>query len=127
MINLSQAERAAAIERFFDRVVDDGGVDPNLKPWMLKMNTPDLPDDPTAEQVDAWIELSKLMNDPTFINQMRDNAKDSTGTSMDLVAFKAMEGVLLANARDAISQGIDPASETGRAIADGFCRAGPGR
>lgn len=29
-------------------------------------NSPDLPDDPTPQQVDAWVELAELVNDPGF-------------------------------------------------------------
>ena len=56
---------------------------------------PDLPDDPTTEQVDAWVELAELMQDTGFRARMRSmvefNAADRgpdvpAGTSLWLMS-----------------------------------------
>jgi hypothetical protein len=38
--------------------------------------TPELPDDPGAEQVQAWAELAELSQDPDFRTSMRRMARD---------------------------------------------------
>ena len=48
---------------------------------MIETTVPELPDDPTPEQCDAWIELSAILNDPSFIAKMRANASDAWGIS----------------------------------------------
>lgn len=123
MTNLSQSERSAVVQRFFDKVASGVEVDPKWKQRMVKMSTPDLPDNPTTEQIDAWIELSKLMDDPAFLGRMRENAKDSQGLgSMDAAIFQEVNVAVTARARDAIAQGLEPASDAGRAIADDYLK-----
>jgi hypothetical protein len=44
----------------------------------------DLPDEPTPEQVDAWVELAELLQDPAFRAHMRAVAEsDAAGRSRD--------------------------------------------
>lgn len=45
-------------------------ADPVIRERMRTVAT-DLPDDPTPEQVDAWVELAELLQDPEFKAQMR--------------------------------------------------------
>jgi len=33
---------------------------------------PELPDDPTTEQVEAWLELAELVGDPAFLARVRE-------------------------------------------------------
>jgi DNA-binding transcriptional MerR regulator len=115
MTQLSHAERRATIERFFERVADDPQIKSGWKEWMLDMSTPELPDEPTAEQIEAWIELQGLLADPTFASNMRDNAKNSTPLNGKEMT-KTYES-LMVKARAAVDQGVDPASATGREIA----------
>ena len=37
----------------------------------LRRGVPDLPDDPSPEQVDAWVELAGLVQDPGFRRRIR--------------------------------------------------------
>jgi DNA-binding transcriptional MerR regulator len=125
MTNLSHAERRATIERFFETVADDPAVSPGWKQWMLDLSTPELPDEPTAEQLEAWIELQGLMTDPQFVQTMRDNAKDST--PFDGKEMTKVHEALLVKARAAIDCGAEPTSAAGHEVAreylDGLARA----
>ena len=38
---------------------------------MLRSAMPELPDDPSPEQVDAWVELAELVQDPDFKASVR--------------------------------------------------------
>ncbi|WP_019926397.1 MerR family transcriptional regulator [Nocardia sp. BMG111209] len=65
LVNLSQAER----HRFIHDFIDDtfGGVDANpAMVELLRSSMPDLPDEPTSEQVEAWLELVRLVQDNDF-------------------------------------------------------------
>ena len=45
-------------------------MDPSLRDRIRDLRI-DLPDDPTVEQVDAWIELAELVQDPGFRTRIR--------------------------------------------------------
>lgn len=70
LARLSAQERKAIIEDFTDAVFGGLDVDPQLRERM-RSTAPELPDDPTPEQVDAWIELAELVADPDFRRRMR--------------------------------------------------------
>jgi hypothetical protein len=59
-----------------DEVFGGLNTDPWLRDWMLHVST-DLPDEPTPEQVDAWMELADLVRDPAFRRRMREVAQSN--------------------------------------------------
>lgn len=65
LVNLSEAERHRYIHDFIDDTF--GGVDANpAMVELLRASMPELPDDPTPEQVEAWMELVELVRDDDF-------------------------------------------------------------
>ena len=70
LARLSEAERRRIVDDFLDDVLGDLDVDPALAERM-RMARPDLPDDPSPEQVEAWIELAELVADPDFRRRIR--------------------------------------------------------
>ncbi|MFJ2033110.1 MerR family transcriptional regulator [Streptosporangium sp. NPDC087985] len=70
LAKLSAQERRQIIEDFVDEVFGDLDADPQLKARM-RDTTPELPEDPTAEQVDAWVEMAELVQDRAFRQHMR--------------------------------------------------------
>lgn len=69
LARLSAAERKQIIDEFKEEVF--GGLDdPHLRDRMRAFSI-ELPDDPTPEQVDAWIELAELARDPGFRARLR--------------------------------------------------------
>src|SRR3954453_11261006 len=73
---------------------------------LLRAATPELPEDPTPEQVRAWVELAELVRDRDFRASVRRMAEyqaaeradgDRTGLHSDLSAF----------VRDTIARAID--------------------
>lgn len=92
LVNLTQAERHRYIHDFIDDTF--GGVDANpAMVELLRSSMPDLPDDPTVEQVQAWMELVQLVQDDDFRAAVRRMAEyqekqradgDSTGLHHDL-------------------------------------------
>ncbi|GLW09783.1 hypothetical protein Misp01_49120 [Microtetraspora sp. NBRC 13810] len=69
LARLSAAERKAIIHELVDETVDGLNV-PTYRDQLLAA-TPDLPDEPTREQLDAWIELHELVRDPGLRAAMR--------------------------------------------------------
>jgi DNA-binding transcriptional MerR regulator len=120
MANLTQSERGRVIEQFFTRVTENSSLDPKWCQWMVRMSTPEMPDDPTGEQLDAWVELSALIADPEFVRLMRENGLESYLGTMDFAAFNVVQKHVLARAAVAIEEGVDPASDVGFSVADEY-------
>ncbi|MER7891576.1 MerR family transcriptional regulator [Micromonospora sp. NPDC094482] len=118
LAKLSEDERRRLIGEFLD--VAFGGLDADSAfAGFRRSMTPELPDDPEAEQVQAWIELAELSQDPQFRARMRqvaeqyaaDRARDGTpGVRPDAVA------VVRAEVRPALAAGVDPDSPQADAV-----------
>ncbi|UXY30052.1 helix-turn-helix domain-containing protein [Streptomyces sp. HUAS TT20] len=68
---LSAAERRRILEEFVDEMFHGlATADPDIRERM-RNTALSLPDDPTPEQVDAWVELAELIQDPEFRALMR--------------------------------------------------------
>ncbi|MEU0896198.1 MerR family transcriptional regulator [Streptomyces massasporeus] len=71
LARLSAAERRRIVEDFMAEVFEGiDPADPDIR-RRLRFAAAQLPDDPTPEQVDAWVELAELIQDPGFRAQMR--------------------------------------------------------
>ncbi|MEU3168341.1 MerR family transcriptional regulator [Streptosporangium sp. NPDC006930] len=70
LAKLSEDERRRLIGDFLDTAF--GGLDANPEfAGIRRSMTPELPDDPAPEQVEAWVELAELSQDPEFRGVMR--------------------------------------------------------
>ena len=95
LAKMSDVERARLIQDFIDDTF--GGLDANPEfVEMMRAATPDLPDDPSPEQVQAWVELAELVQDPDFRDSVRRMAEyqaaeradgDRTGLHHDLTVY----------------------------------------
>jgi DNA-binding transcriptional MerR regulator len=65
---LTAEERRRILEEYLDAVF---GEEPSPVADRLRMGAPELPDDPTAEQVIAWVELAELLRDPEYVEASR--------------------------------------------------------
>jgi DNA-binding transcriptional MerR regulator len=70
LARLSAAERAQIIDDFKAEVFESLDIGPDRRHKVRELRI-DLPDDPTPDQVDAWIELAELLQDPGFRSRMR--------------------------------------------------------
>jgi hypothetical protein len=70
LVKLSDAERRRIIHQFIDEAFGDLDANPDMVA-MLRSAMPELSDDPTPEQVDAWVELAELVQDPDFKASVR--------------------------------------------------------
>ena len=92
IVQLSEAERHRLVHDFIDTTFGEFDANPELVE-MLRQAMPDLPDEPTAEQVECWIELAELVQDADFRTSVRRMAEfqaaeradgDRTGLHGDL-------------------------------------------
>ncbi|MFB6956794.1 MerR family transcriptional regulator [Streptomyces sp. NPDC056309] len=75
LARLSAAERRRIMEEFVEEMFHGlDTADPEIRERMRR-TAMDLPEDPTPEQVDAWVELAELVRDPEFRAQMRTAAE----------------------------------------------------
>ena len=109
---MSDTERKRMIEDFVDSAFGDLDANPELV-QLVRAATPDLPEDATAEQVEAWIELAELTQDPDFRTSVRRMAEyqaaeradgDTSGLHQDLTAL------VRERIAGAIADGVDPES-----------------
>ena len=70
LARLSAAERMQIIDDFKAEVFGHLDITPDQRDKVRELRI-DLPDDPTPDQVDAWIELAELVQDPEFRDRMR--------------------------------------------------------
>ena len=70
LAQLSDDERKRIVADFLEEAFDGLDMEPGFAERM-RSATPSLPDDPTPEQVDAWIELAELVQDPAFKASIR--------------------------------------------------------
>ena len=122
LARLSEEERRHIITDFFDDVFGGLSIDPEFENRMRSV-MPDLPDEPSAEQLDAWIELANLVGDDGFRRPIRQMAEEHSaaverGEQPGGGAEASQAGVALVagKAGDALAGGIDPASDEGQAV-----------
>jgi DNA-binding transcriptional MerR regulator len=112
LARLSEDERQRLIGDFLHAVVGDPGAGPSFAGIRRSM-TPELPDGPDAEQIQAWAELAGLSQDPDFRASMRQIAADEAAEQSHRSAPALRRG-LVAVVRDqagpALAACIDPAS-----------------
>ncbi|MFE0446397.1 MerR family transcriptional regulator [Streptomyces sp. PDY-4] len=114
LARLSTAERRRIIEDFMAEVFDGiDAADPDIR-RRLRFAAADLPDDPTPEQVDAWVELAELIQDPEFRATMRRmiefNAADR-GPDVPSGSSLWFMSRLVRLAGQAVREGVAPDSE----------------
>ncbi|WP_329494223.1 MerR family transcriptional regulator [Kitasatospora herbaricolor] len=122
LAKLSDRERTGLINDFIDQVFEGLDVGPEFLAG-LRAAVPQLPEDPTAEQVDAWVELAELVQDAEFRAGVRRAAADQVG-SRELVGEPDPEAAVrlaeLVRERTAAARaaGVDPASAAARPVLD---------
>lgn len=120
LAKFSDSQRRRLINDFIDDTFGDLDANPDFVA-MIRSTMPDLPDDPEPGQVDAWVELAELTQDPDFRACVRRMAEyqaaeraqgDTTGLHHELTEF------VCDRVGRALEAGIDPASAGAAPIVD---------
>ncbi|MEU7849921.1 MerR family transcriptional regulator [Micromonospora parva] len=110
LAQLTRHERGQLVADFLGSVFDGLGDWPAY-PGVLVSMTPELPDDPTSEQIEAWLELAELCRDPGFRERMRLLARQHAADH-DVPGLPRPDAVAVV--RDAVAPaltaGLDPTS-----------------
>ncbi len=121
LAQMSDEERQAAIDEFLDHIFDGLDVDPAFAE-RIRSGRPKLPDDPTPEQVAAWVEFAELVGDEDFRRSQRSLAEQQAGDRAKGRELDPAEGWtavaerVLEKAGGALTAGVDPASPEARAV-----------
>ncbi len=124
LTTMTAQERRRIVDDYVEAVFGDTQHEVADK---LRIGAPDLPEDPTPDQVAAWVEVAELLRDPDFIATSRRMAERSReeGPEPDVSQFEVGKAVG-AHAGAAVRDGIDPASPEALAIVERIEAAGTG-
>ncbi|MFI0591741.1 MerR family transcriptional regulator [Streptomyces griseus] len=112
LAQLSQDERRRLVGEFLDAVFDGLDAAPAFAGVMRSM-TPELPDNPDAEQVRAWVELAEMSQDPDFramVRRMIEDLAAGQARSGTAVPRRDIAAAVRDEAGPALAAGLDPAS-----------------
>ncbi|MBD0746764.1 MerR family transcriptional regulator [Streptomyces sp. CBMA152] len=120
LAQLSGEERRRLIDDFVYGTFGTVDADPAVVA-MVCAATPDLPDDPTGEQVTAWVELAELVGDENFRARMRRTAtRQAAGRTLDIESDAGEELTEFTRQKvtQAMESGIDPLSDRAAPVID---------
>ena len=117
MTTLSQTQMRNMMERFYDKAAANADMGEDWKRRMIDASMPELPDDPTALQIDAWNEITAMITDESLLAEMQADTTTMWNGEFDAAAYAEAANSILARVRAAIDAGKDPLSPTGMAIA----------
>ncbi|WP_248958118.1 helix-turn-helix domain-containing protein [Sphaerisporangium perillae] len=120
---LGAAEREALMDAFVSEV---GGGNRAREQWLTGLReamVPDLPSEPTVEQLDAWLELAELLSDEDYRAVLR---RDDSGFwerwakagGDDLADWQQINEEIAGTVLTAIDQGVQPDSAAAGPVLD---------
>ncbi|MDT0426845.1 MerR family transcriptional regulator [Streptomyces salyersiae] len=124
LTRLSGEERRRLTDDFTDDAFGGADADPAARD-MVRAAAPELPDDPTAEQIAAWVELAELLGDEDFRARMgRTAARRADGVPLGIETEAGAEVTeytrrTVTGAREA---GIAPDGEEAAPLVDDLVR-----
>ncbi|MFF4440402.1 MerR family transcriptional regulator [Streptomyces sp. NPDC001621] len=124
LTQLSVEERRRLIDTFLDGTFGTEDAD-QAAVAMVRAATPDLPEDPSDEQVAAWVELAELVGDEAFRARMRRTAvRQAAGRPLDIEseAGEDLTNLTRQKVTEAMEAGIDPLGDRAVPIIDDLVR-----
>jgi DNA-binding transcriptional MerR regulator len=110
LTKLSKLEREAFLSEHLQRGFEGVNVDPVWKSEFWKAAAGDLPEDMNEKQLAAWLELSELITDESFLAWMRETGRAfwKRETKFDMKAWQKTNNELIAEATKAIKENREP-------------------
>ncbi|GIF41606.1 hypothetical protein [Actinoplanes xinjiangensis] len=112
IVQLSEAERHRLVHDFIESTFGAVDANPALVD-LLRSTMPNLPDEPTAEQVEAWIELARLVQDTDFRAGIRRMAEHQAAERADgdrTGLHRELTDHVIERVTAAVTAGIQPPS-----------------
>ena len=114
LAKLSEEERNRILSDFYDEVFGGLDIAPEFEERMRSVRA-ELPDDPSPEQVEAWIELAQLVQEPGFRRRVREMSEAHSrlrqaGDELEATPGNGFELVVAEHAGAALAAGVDPGS-----------------
>lgn len=124
LTSLTADERRRIIDDYLNLVFGD---EHSAVAEKMRLGAPELPDDPTADQVAAWVELVQLLHDPDFIATSRRMAQRALaeGPASDAAQFELGTAVG-EHAGAAVRAGVAPDSADALAVIERLEAITPG-
>jgi DNA-binding transcriptional MerR regulator len=124
LTTLTAAERRRIVDDHLDAVFGDHAGPVAEK---LRVGAPELPDDPSADQVAAWVELAELLRDPDYVAASRRMAERALadGPEPDPAQFEVGKAVG-EHAGAAARAGVAPGSPEALAVVERLEAMAPG-
>ena len=119
LATLSARERQQLLDAFVERTFADVPEDAPGADIRTGMRTlpPELPHEPTAEQVSAWLELAGLVEDPALAARVREMALAGAAVTPEQPdALQVDMGRLQTLGRQALAEGASPRSARAEAL-----------
>ena len=131
LAQLSDRERRRIVADFLDQAFEGLDIEPGFAARM-RSAAPELPDDPSPVQVDAWIELAELVQDEAFrtaIRRMSEQhaASRRTGAEAPGPDWQAAAALVAEKGEEARAAGVAPASPEAARVLDAILPAFAGR
>jgi DNA-binding transcriptional MerR regulator len=123
LASLSAAERRQIIDDFLAEAFE--GLEPSPATAARWAAAPNLPDDPSPEQVDAWVELAEMVGDRDFRQRIR-QVTDYGLQLQDDDALQNWLGWVQENAVAAALRGCPPDSAEAAQVVDRIMAPAPG-
>ncbi|WP_318306076.1 MerR family transcriptional regulator [Amycolatopsis solani] len=122
LASMSDEERKRLVDEFWDEMVAGLDVDQEFYQRM-RAGKPELPDDPSPEQLEAWIEFAELVQDPSFRTLIR-GMSERQSREIEAGEFQQPSDAWQQNwpgwvsrAEAAVTAGDSPTSEVGQTLA----------
>ena len=113
LTTLTVEERRRILEDYLTAVF---GGEPNPVADRFRQGAPELPDEPTPDQIAAWVELAALLRDPDFVQASRRMAERGRAEGAEPDGAHAEVAAVGERAGAAVRARVDPTSPAGLAV-----------
>jgi DNA-binding transcriptional MerR regulator len=123
LTTLTANERRRILDDYLDAVF---GNEPNPVADRLRQGAPELPADPTPEQIAAWVELAELLRDPDYIQISRRMAQRAREQDAQPDGGHHAAAAVSEHASAAVREGVDPGAREALEVIERIERLTPG-
>lgn len=122
LASMSDEERNRLVDEFWDEMVSDLEINEEFYQRM-RAGKPELPDDPSPEQLEAWIEFAELVQDPDFRALIRGMSETQARQIREgefqrpADAWQQNWPGWVSRAEEAVAAGESPTSDRGQTLA----------